>query len=59
MAALKVALKPTLKLKSIRVLKFRIVAKPKPARVIKYKDKTIKLYTFYIYSAKAPAIRDG
>ena len=55
--AFKVALKPALKSKLIRALKLRAVAKPKPAGVTKYKDKTIKLYIFYIYSVKAPAIR--
>ena len=51
------ALKPAPKLKSARALKPRAAAKPKPAEVTKYKDKTIKLYTSYTYSAKAPAIR--
>ena len=55
--ALKVAPKPALKLKSIRALKSRIVAKPKLAGVTKYKGKTTKLYTSYIYSAKALTIR--
>ena len=58
-AALKIALKPTLKSKSIKALKSRAAAKPKLARVIKYKGKTTKLYTFYIYSIKALAIRGG
>ena len=35
------------------------MAKPKLAGVIKYKDKTTKLYTFYIYSIKALIIRSG
>ena len=56
-AAPKVALKPTPKPKSIRALKFKAVIKSKPAEVTKYKDKTIKLYTSYIYSIKALAIR--
>ena len=51
------ALKPTLKLKFIRALKSKAIAKPKLAKIIKYKDKIIKLYIFYIYSAKAPVIR--
>ena len=53
------ALKPTLKSKFIRTLKSRIAAKPKLAGVIKYKDKIIKLYIFYIYSVKALVIRGG
>ena len=57
--ALKIALKPAPKPKSIKALKPRAVAKPKLAGVIKYKDKTIKLYTFYIYNIKAPAIKGG
>ena len=56
-AASKVALKPALKSKSIRALKSRAAAKSKPAKVIKYKDKTIKSHAFYTYSVKAPAIR--
>ena len=56
-AASKVALKPALKFKPIRALKSKIVAKPKLAKVIKYKDKIIKLYTSCIYSVKAPVIR--
>ena len=55
----KVALKPTLKFKFIKVLKPRVAAKPKPAGVTKYKDKIIKLYTFCTYSAKALVIRSG
>ena len=55
----KVALKPALKSKFIRALKSRAATKPKPAKITKYKDKTIKLYTSYIYSIKAPAIRGG
>ena len=51
------ALKPTLKPKSIKALKSRAVIKSKLAKIIKYKDKTIKLYTFYIYNIKAPAIK--
>ena len=58
-AALKIALKPALKSKFIRALKSRIAAKPKPAEVIKYKGKTIKLYIFCIYSIKALVIRSG
>ena len=58
-AALKIILKPTLKSKSVKALKFRTVVKSKPAKIIKYKDKTIKLYTFYIYSIKALAIKGG
>ena len=53
------ALKPALKFKFIRALKSKAVAKSKPARVIKYKDKTIKLYTFYTYNIKALVIRSG
>ena len=55
----KVALKPVPKPKPIRALKSRIVAKPKPAKVTKYKNKTTKPYIFYIYNIKAPAIRGG
>ena len=55
--AFKVALKSALKFKSIRALKSRIVVKSKPAEVTKYKDKITKLYTSYIYSIKALAIR--
>ena len=33
------------------------MVKSKPAKVIKYKDKIIKLYTSCTYSIKAPAIR--
>ena len=55
----KITLKPTLKSKSIKVLKSRAVAKSKPAKIIKYKNKTIKLYTFYTYNIKALAIRGG
>ena len=51
------ALKPTLKLKFIKALKSRIVIKSKLAKIIKYKDKIIKLYIFYIYNIKAPAIK--
>ena len=51
------ALKPASKSKSIKTLKSRVVIKSKPARVIKYKNKTTKLYIFYIYNIKAPAIR--
>ena len=58
-AALKVALKPAPKSKSIRALKPRAAAKSKLAKIIKYKDKTTKLYTFYTCSAKAPVIRSG
>ena len=57
--ASKIALKPILKPKFIRALKSRVVIKSKLARIIKYKDKTTKLYTSYTYSAKAPAIRNG
>ena len=57
MVAFEVALKPALKSKSIKTLKSRIVIKSKPAEVIKYKDKTTKLYTSYIYSVKALVIR--
>ena len=57
-AALKIALKPILKSKSIKTLKSRTVIKSKLTKIIKYKDKIIKLYIFYIYSTKAPAIRD-
>ena len=53
----KVALKPALKSKFIRALKFRIVVKPKPAEVTKYKDKTTKLYTSCTRSIKALVIR--
>ena len=55
--ASKVALKPTLKSKPVRALKSRTVAKSKPAKITKYKNKITKLYIFYIYSIKAPAIR--
>ena len=55
--ALKVALKPALKLKFIRALKSRVAAKLKLAEVTKYKDKIIKLYISYTYSVKTPAIR--
>ena len=55
--ALKVALKPAPKSKSVRALKSRIAIKPKLAGVIKYKDKTIKLYTSCTYSIKALVIR--
>ena len=55
--ALKVALKPALKSKFIKALKPRAAAKPKPAKVIKYKDKTTKLYTFYTYNIKALIIK--
>ena len=51
------ALKLALKSKFIRALKPRAAAKPKPAEIIKYKDKTIKLYTPYTYNAKAPVIK--
>ena len=51
------ALKSALKFKSIRTLKSRAAVKPKPARIIKYKDKTIKLYTFYTYNIKALIIK--
>ena len=57
--ALKIALKPTLKFKFIKALKSRVATKPKPARIIKYNNKTIKLYTFYTYNIKASAIRGG
>ena len=53
------ALKPTLKSKLIRALKSKIVVKPKLARITKYKNKIIKLYTFYTYSIKALIIRGG
>ena len=33
------------------------MAKSKPAKIIKYKDKTTKLYTSYIYSIKALIIK--
>ena len=56
-AASKVALKSALKSKPIKVLKSRVVIKSKLAEIIKYKDKIIKLYIFYIYNIKAPAIR--
>ena len=55
----KVALKPALKPKFIRALKSRAAAKPKPAGVTKYKDKTIKLYTSCTCNIKAPAIKSG
>ena len=57
--ALKVALKPASKFKFIKALKSRAAAKPKPAGVTKYKDKTIKLYTSYTCSIKAPVIKGG
>ena len=38
-------------------MKPRVVVKLKSAGVIKYKDKTIKLYIFYTYSIKALVIR--
>ena len=53
------ALKPALKLKPIRALKSRVVVKSKLAEVTKYKDKTTKLYIFYTYNIKAPAIKGG
>ena len=56
--ALKVALKPTPKSKSIKVLKSKVVIKSKPAEIIKYKDKITKLYIFYIYNIKALAIKN-
>ena len=56
-AAPKVTLKSTLKFKSIKALKPRVAAKPKLIKVIKYKDKTTKLYTSYIYNIKTLAIR--
>ena len=56
-AAFKITLKPALKPKSIRALKLRVVIKPKPAKIIKYKDKITKLYTFYTYSIKTPVIK--
>ena len=55
--ASKVALKSALKFKLIKALKSRVVAKPKLARVIKYKGKTIKLYASYTYSVKALVIK--
>ena len=58
MVAFKVALKSALKSKFIRALKSRVVAKSKPAKIIKYKDKIIKLYTFYTYSIKALIIKE-
>ena len=54
----KVALKPIPKPRSIRILKFRIIIKFKPAEVTKYKDKTTKLYTSRTYNIKAPVIRN-
>ena len=59
MAAPEVALKLALKSKFIRASKPRAATKPKPAEIIKYKDKTIKLYTPCTCSAKAPAIKGG
>ena len=53
------ALKSTLKPKSVRALKSRIVVKSKPAKVTKYKDKTTKLYTSRTYNIKALATRGG
>ena len=51
------ALKFILKSKFIKALKSKIVIKSKPAKVIKYKDKIIKLYIFYTYSVKASVIK--
>ena len=45
------------KSKFIRALKSRIVAKPKLAEIIKYKNKTTKLYIFYTCNIKALVIR--
>ena len=53
------ALKSTLKFKPARALKSKVIVKSKLAKIIKYKDKTIKLYTFYIYNIKALVIKGG
>ena len=53
------ALKPALKLKFIKALKSRAAAKLKPARIIKYKDKIIKLYTSCTRSIKVLIIKGG
>ena len=51
------ALKPALKFKFIRALKSKVATKPKLAKIIKYKDKTIKPHTSYTYNIKTLIIR--